>query len=69
MSPISEDELENICLAEKKKSSKTRETDSLRFPASTDSAEPVNSSVYKAAVNDVLWTRYKRRQTERTAVQ
>lgn len=55
MSPISEDELENICLAEKKKkSSKTRETDSLSFPASTDSAEPVNSSVYKAAVNYVL---------------
>lgn len=31
MSPISEDELENICLAGKKKSSKTRETDSLSF--------------------------------------
>lgn len=54
MSPISEDELENICLAEKKKSSKTRETDSLSFQASTDSAEAVNSSVFKAAVNYVL---------------
>lgn len=69
MSPISEDELENIWLGKKKKSPKTCETDSLTFPASTDSAEPVNSSVWKAAVNYVPWTSYKKSQTECTAVQ
>lgn len=64
MSPISEDELENICLAEKKKILKNPWN---RLPEF--SSFKVISSVYKAAVNYVLWTCYKRRQTERTAVQ
>lgn len=61
MSPISEDELENICLAEKKNPQKPVKQTPWVFK--------VISSVYKAAVNYVLWTCYKRRQTERTAVQ